>query len=277
MSVRIVTDSSCDLTKDEADALDIRIVPLTIRFGDEEFTDREELSVEEFYATMARSKDLPETAAPAPGQFEDAFRAAAADGGAVVCITLSSKLSGTMASAVNAAQALGDTIDVRIVDSNSITSGLGTQVIRAAEAAAAGASANDVVALVEELSERTRVVGALDTLENLKKGGRIGNAQALLGSMLSVKPVIDISDGEVTEAAKPRTRRKALAWLRDKVFAEPEVEALTVAHGAAPDLDDLLALLDPRFARDQIRICTIGAVIGTHGGPRMMGVTYLVP
>lgn len=276
--VHIVTDSACDLTETETQQLGVRVVPLTIRFGDEEFTDREELSVEDFYRRMATSASLPETAAPSPGRFEQAFRAAAGDGAeAVVCVNLSSGLSATMQAAQAGADLASDAIEVRVVDSRSITSGLGTQVRRAALAASDGASADEVVALVEDLRARTRVYGALSTLDNLKKGGRIGGAKALLGSMLSVKPVIDISTGVVEEAAKPRTRRKSMEWLRDTLFAEPSVEALVIPHGLADDLADMEALLTPRFGPDDYRTSVIGAVIGAHGGPGVIGITYLVP
>jgi DegV family protein with EDD domain len=180
-----------------------------------------------------------------------------------------------MQAAQNAAKALDGELDVRVVDSRSITSGLGTQVLLAAEAAAAGASAAEVVAKVEGLTSRTKVFGALDTLENLKKGGRIGGAQAMLGTLLSIKPIIDISSGKVEEAGKARTRKKALEWLRDKVFEAPGVERLCVYDGMAPDVDDMLSLLAPRFGPDEIRLGRIGAVIGTHGGPRVIGVTWL--
>jgi DegV family protein with EDD domain len=276
MPVRIVTDSSADLSADEVDRLGIEVVPLSIRFGSEEYTDGVDLTVEQFYEKLASSADLPETAAPAPGAFEEAFRRQAQAGAdAIVCINLSSGLSATYQSAQTAASA-GD-LDVRVVDSRSITSGLGTQVTLAAEAAAGGASADDVVALVEGLVGRTHVMGALDTLDNLKKGGRIGGAQALLGSLLSIKPLLDISSGEVAEAGKARTRRKALEWLRDQIFALPVVEHLCVAHGMAPDLDEMLALLAPRYPADTIRVTTIGPTIGTHGGPRVMGLTWLDP
>ena len=278
MSVRIVTDSSADLPADEVARLGVEVVPLSIRFGDEEYTDGVDLSVAQFYEKLASASTLPETAAPAPGAFEAAFRRqqeAGAD--AVVCINLSSGLSATLQSAQNAATAVAGDLDVRVVDSRSITSGLGTHVTVAAEAAADGASADDIVALVESLVSRTHVFGALDTLDNLKKGGRIGGAQALVGSLLSIKPLLDISSGEVEEAGKARTRRKALEWLRDRVFAQPAVEHLCVAHGMAPDLDDMLALLAPRYSADQIRITTIGATIGTHGGPRVMGLTWVDP
>jgi DegV family protein with EDD domain len=278
MAVRIVTDSSADLTPEEVERHGILVVPLSIRFGAEEFEDGTELSVEAFYEKLASSDALPETAAPAPGKFEAAFRAqqeAGAD--AVVCINLSSDLSATMQSAQNAARALEGTIDVRVVDSRSITSGLGTQVLLAAEAASGGASADDVVALVEDLATRTHVLGALDTLENLKKGGRIGGAQALLGSLLSIKPIVDISSGAVEEAGKARTRRKALEVLRDKVAAAGPVEHLSITHGLAPEVDQMLDLLAPLHPRDDIRVGLIGPVIGTHGGPRVLGVTWVAP
>lgn len=278
MAVRIVTDSSCDLTDEEVAAHGIEVVPLSIRFGDEEFEDRTELSVEAFYEKLAASSVLPETAAPAPGKFEAAFRRQAAAGAdAVVCINLSSGLSATMQSAQNAAVGIQDDLDIRVLDSSSITSGLGTQVLLAAEAAEQGASADEIVALVEQLAARTHVVGALDTLDNLKKGGRIGGAQALLGSLLSIKPLVDISTGTVAEAGKARTRRKALEMLRDKVVEAGAVEHLCVTHGFAPEVEEMLDLLAPHYDRAAIRVGHIGPVIGTHGGPRVMGVTWLDP
>lgn len=276
MAVRIVTDSSSDLTDEEVAAHGIEVVPLSIRFGAEEFEDRTELPVQAFYEKLAASSALPETSAPAPGKFEAAFRRqqeAGAD--AVVCINLSSDLSATMQSAQNAAKAAEGTLDVRVVDSRSITSGLGTQVLLAAEAAAGGASADDVVALVEGLAARTHVVGALDTLDNLKKGGRIGGAQALLGSLLSIKPIVDVSSGKVEEAGKARTRKKALEVLRDKVAEAGAIEHLCLTHGFAPEVEDMLDMLAPLYPREEIRVGHIGPVIGTHGGPRVMGVTWL--
>ncbi|MEY2455287.1 MAG: fatty acid kinase fatty acid binding subunit, partial [Acidimicrobiaceae bacterium] len=265
-AVRIVTDSACDLDIDEGAALGIDIIPLSIRFGVEEFTDRVDLSVEEFYRRLAESPALPETSAPAPGAFEAAFRRAA-DGGAdaVVCINLSSDLSATIQSAQNAARAVEGAIDVRVVDSHSITSGLGSQVLSAAAAAREGKSADEIVALVEDLAKRTHVLGCLDTLENLKKGGRIGGAQALLGNLLSIKPLLDISTGKVEEAGKARTRKKGLRWLADSVLERDAVEQLCVYHGEAPDFEEFLDMLAPRYGRDDMRTGLIGAVIGTHG------------
>lgn len=270
--VRIVTDSSCDLDEADCEPLDIEVVPLSIRFGSDEYEDRTDLSAEAFYDLMAKREELPETAAPSPGKFEAAFRRQAEAGAdAVVCINLSSDLSATMAAAENAARAIADDLPVRVVDSRSITAGLGTQVLLAAERAADGASADEVVALVEDLSARTRVLGSLDTLENLKKGGRIGGAQAMFGSLLSIKPMIDISTGVVEEAGKHRTRKKSLQALRDKITESGPVEHLAIMHGMAPDIDvmiDLVGDLDHRLGH-------IGAVIGTHGGPRVVGACWV--
>lgn len=276
--VHIVTDSSCDLSESEMTTNGIGVVPLSIRFGDEEFIDREELRVEEFYSKMASTGLLPETAAPSPGRFEQAFRGAAAVGAsAVVCINLSGELSATVQSARNAATAVADDIDVRVIDSRSLTGGLGTMVLEAAAAARNGADADAIVSLVESMIPRTEIYGALDTLENLKKGGRIGSAKALVGSMLSVKPLIHIGDGAVEEAGKQRTRKRALEWMRDQLFAAGTIEKLSVLHGEAPDIEQFLDMISERYPRDQIRVGKIGAVIGTHGGPGVIGMCYLRP
>jgi DegV family protein with EDD domain len=276
MNVRIVTDSACDLRGDEVDELNIEVVPLSIRFGDDEYTDREQLDVTEFYRLLAESDALPETAAPSPGRFAEAFqRHLDAGATAIVCINLSSAISATMQSAITAAGEFE--ADIRIVDSKSITAGQGSIVLGAARLAAAGASADEVVAAAESMSERTHVFGALDTLENLQKGGRIGNAQALLGSMLSIKPIIDISSGAVEEAGKQRTRKKSLAWLRDKLADFDTVENLAIMHGEAPDIDQFITLLSEVTDISNVRIEKIGPVVGTHGGPRVVGYAFQVP
>jgi DegV family protein with EDD domain len=276
--VRIVTDSSCDLSEADTAALDIGVVPLSIRFGNDEYVDREELSVERFYSLMDSTGLLPETAAPSPGRFEQEFRAAAAAGAdAVVCINLSSALSATMQSAQTAATALEGELDVRVVDSRSITGGLGTMVLEAATMASEGASADAIVERVQDMVVRTDIYGALNTLDNLKKGGRIGGAKALLGSMLSVKPMIHIVDGAVEEAGKPRTRRRALETLRQHLYDAGDVESLSVLHGEATDIDEFLDMISDRYPRDAIRVGKIGAVIGTHGGPGVIGICFLRP
>jgi len=276
VAVRIVTDSACDLPQARADALGIEIVPLTIRFGDEEFVDREELSTEEFWKRLRASEVLPETAAPAAGAFEKCFRelmGAGADG--IICINLSSRLSATMQAARVAAGAVNDECPVEVVDSLTCSMGLGALAIAAAQRAAEGATLGDIVADVNGRRDRTKLFGTLDTLEFLKKGGRVGNARALLGSMLSIKPVIEVRDGVVEEAGKVRTRSKAIRALADKV-QEQKVETLAILHGQAPDLDELLEILDGTVPGADIVVGLVGPVIGTHAGPGVVGVSFQV-
>ena len=275
MSVRVVTDSASDLTDEEASALGITIVPLSIRFGEEELIDRIELGADEFYARMAASDGVPGTAAPPPGAFKTAFDNCFEDGAnTVVCINLSSGVSATLEAAEVGARELGDR-DIRIIDSRSVTSGLGTMVLTAGRTANNGASAEEVVSVVESLKQRTYVYAALDTLENLKKGGRIGSAQALLGNMLSIKPIIDFSSGVVEEAAKLRTRKKSLVWLRDKLAEHGDrVENLTVMHAQAEDIEDFLKLLATVVDPSTIRVGSLGPVVASHAGPGVVGMSF---
>ena len=277
MTIRIVTDSASDISLEEAEDLGIEIVPLSVRFGEAEYTDLVDLSVSDFYQKMAESDLLPSTAAPSPGAFEAAFKKCAeagADG--VICINLSLALSATGQAAQLAADALADTLPVKCIDSKSITCGLGTIIRKAAGAAKDGGSMDEIVALVENLASRTRIFATLDTLENLKKGGRIGGAKAMLGTMLQFKPCLDLSSGEVVEAGRQRTRKKSLIWLKEVLESEGEISELSIIHGDAPDVEEFAALISDIVPRDQIRINQLGAVIGTHGGPRVLGVTYLV-
>lgn len=275
--IRIVTDSASDLPRALAAQQGIMIVPLTVRFGDQEVVDGS-IPPADFWARSAASPALPTTAAPSPGSFEEAFRAAAADGAdGVACITISSKLSATGQSAEAAAKAVAGTIPVTLVDSLSATMGEGMIVLEATRAAAAGARLEQVVAAAESARARSRVFGTLDTLENLKKGGRIGGAQALLGSLLSIKPVVEVRDGRVEPGPKPRTRSRALKWLVDQVASESSpIQHLAVMHGAAPDVNEFLDMLGAHFPRDRIIVADLGAVIGAHTGPRTIGVAYLV-
>jgi DegV family protein with EDD domain len=274
MGVRVVTDSACDLPDDLIERHGIQVVPLTIRFGTEELIDRKELSTDEFWRRLADSDVLPETSAPSAGAFEGAFRRLVEDGASgIICINLSSKLSATMQSAQVAAQAVQADCPVVVIDSLMVSMGLGSLCLTAAQRASDGDSLESIVANVTDRRNRSKLYGALDTLEFLKKGGRVGNARALLGTMLAIKPVLEVRDGVVEEAGKVRTRSKALRLLVDRVKEGP-FENLAVLHGNAPDLDELLDLLEPLATRDQIVVGQIGPVIGTHAGPRVIGVTF---
>jgi len=277
MTVAIVTDSSSDLPDDLVAAHSVGVVPLSIRFGDEELLDGRDLTPTEFWARCASSPVLPETSAPSPGAFEVAFRAAAERGATgVVCVSLSSKLSATIEAARAAAGALDGVVPVRVVDSRSVTMGLGMIVLAAARAGADTDDVDQVAALATEMAVRTRVYGTLDTLENLKKGGRIGAAQALLGSILSVKPAIEVRDGAVEPGPRQRTRARALAWLAGRVAADAPPGEVAIISGQAPDVDALRSLLAPHVGDDRLMVANLGAVIGTHAGPRAIGVAYQV-
>lgn len=272
--VRIVTDSACDLPQAVADELGIEIVPLTIRIDGKEYVDRHDLTVEEFWAKCSASPTLPETAAPSPGQFEERYRALAAGGASsVVTISLSGALSATMQSAELAAREVSDVIQVSVVDSRSVTVGLGAIVVACARLAANGAGHDDIVALAGDLAGRTRVWGALDTLDNLKKGGRIGGAKALLASALAIKPIVEVRDGKVEQGGKQRTRAKALAFLVDKVAAVPGLDSLYVLQADCRDVDQFVEMLRPHVA-GRIIVGDIGPVVGSHTGRGTIGVAF---
>lgn len=276
--IHIVTDSSCDLTVDTLDQLEVEIVPLSIRFGAEEFTDGLDLTVADFYSRMARSDELPQTSCPSPGAFEQAFKHASEAGAeSVVCINISSDLSNTLQSAQTAAASVAGLIPVHVVDSRSVSSGLGTLVLEAARAVGGTTDVDAVLSRVRMLIPRTHVFAALNTLENLKKGGRIGGAKAMVGSILSMKPVIEVSSGVVHEAGKPRTREKALHMLYDRMIEAGSIEHVAVMHGGAPDIDEFLDLIAPRFSRESLRVGQLGAIIGAHGGAQIIGVSWLAP
>ena len=276
--IRVVSDSACDLPDAVVQELGIEIVPLSVRFGDTELVDRKDVTSEQFWTRCASFPGLPETAAPSPGAFEAAYRRLADEGAdGVVCVTLSSDLSGTFQAAELAAKSVAGDVPVRVVDSRFVSLAQGQLAMEAARLASAGKGIDDVAGAAEDAIARTRLYAALDTLDNLKKGGRIGGAQALIGTMLSIKPVIRVVGGKVEEEAKPRTRGRALKFLVDKVKEHGAVENLAVIHAQAPDLDEFLDMLSSVTPRDRILVGDVGPVIGTHSGPRAVGVTFHVP
>jgi len=272
--VRVVTDSACDLPQSVADELGIEIVPLTIRIDGHEYVDRRDLTVAEFWAKCDASPTLPETAAPSPGQFEQTYRDLAEAGAtSVVTISLSGALSATMQSAELASRSVSDVMPVTVIDSRTVTGGQGAIAASCARMAAGGATHEEVVANAHDLAARTHVWGALDTLDNLKKGGRIGGAKALLASALAIKPIIEVRDGKVEQGGKQRTRSKALAFLVDKVAAVEGLDSLYVSHADCRDVDQFVELLRPHV-NGEIVVGDIGPVVGSHAGRGTIGVAY---
>lgn len=274
MTIRIVTDSGCDLPEQFAVAHRITVVPLTFRFGNDEFTDRKDLTTAQFWEKCSSSPVLPETAAPPPGLFEQEFRRLKSEGATgIVVVSLSRDLSATIQSATLAAEAVKDAIPVRIVDSRSASMGEGITALACARAAEGGASLDEVAALGESLAGRSKVWGALDTLENLKKGGRIGGAKAMLASALSIKPIIEVRDGKVEQGGKERTRSKALAFIVDKVRNAGPIENLSILQAQCSDVDQFVQALRSVYP-GEIIVGDIGAIIGSHTGAGTIGVAY---
>ncbi len=276
--VAIVTDSASDLTPEQATAWGVTVVPLIVSFGDESFRAGTDLPIDEFYRRLlAPGAPFPTTAACSPGAFQQAFQSlldAGAD--AVVCITVGGKLSGTNTAARIARDAMKDS-PVHVIDSETATASLLLLAQVAAEASAAGASAEEIVALVKLRMADARIYFVVDTLEYLRRGGRISAAQAAIGSVLSVKPVITIADGVVETVDKPRTMGKARARLLELLTAEP-VERIAVIHTQAPDVQGFTADL-ARAAIvpiEKVSVNLVGSSVAPHIGPGAFGAALLV-
>jgi DegV family protein with EDD domain len=274
--IRVVTDSACDVPEEIARRLNIDIVSLSIRFGDEEFTDRVDLSPEAFWAKCKASKTLPETAAPSPGAFQAAYERAIADSrDGVIVLTLSALLSATNQSAVLGAEAVTDKLPVRVVDTKAVSMAQGLLVIDVAEMAATGADLEQLVAHAESLVAKVGVVAMLDTLEHLIKGGRVGGARALLGQVLSIKPLLELKDGVVAEAGRQRTRSKALVAIAEVARSHAPLKRLALVHGASSEVANLESLVKDVSTQNPIIVTDMGPVVGTHGGPGIIGLCWI--
>lgn len=271
MSIHIVSDSGCDLSEELCKEYDISFVPLSVRFGDNEYIDREDIDGKKFYELMSQHARLPESAAPSPGQFLTVFEELKAKGATdIIHVALSEALSATGQSARTAAQSL-EGVNVHVFDTKGVSSSQGTMVLRAAQAVRDGKNVEEILEMLADLRSRTVVFAALDTLENVRKGGRLSNVQAIVGSLLSIKPIISVEDGKVVQVAKPRTRKKSLGWLVAQV---PEgATSLAINHAQAPDVDVLVGMLPYEVER----IGEVGPVVGVHGGERTMTLSYLLP
>ena len=272
--IRIVTDSSCDLPQQLVENLGISVVPLTIRFGDREYVDGVELAPDAFWDELERSPRLPETAAPSAGAFGDTFSRLFSDGAdGIVAICMSGQLSATYQAAVIAAeQSPGP---VRVIDSRNVSMGLGFAVMEAAAAAQDGATIESVLSSAVDAVDGSHLLAALDTLEYLKRGGRIGGARALVGTILDVKPLIAIQDGAVEAAGRVRTRSKArqalLAHLEKRL---DRIDRVAILHGRSPDVSILEAEVTELFEGTPPIVAQLGPVVGTHAGPGALGVSY---
>jgi DegV family protein with EDD domain len=272
--IRLVTDSSCDLPKELVERHRITVVPLTIRFGTDEYVDGRDLTSQEFWMKLRTAAALPETAAPSAGAFLQAFDDLAAQGATgVVAVCLSSEISATYQSAVIAAEQAG--IPVKVVDSRMVSMALGFQVLAGAAVAEDDGDLAAVTDACLSAVGHTDIMAALDTLEFLKRGGRVGGAQAFIGGILDVKPIIGFANGVVSAAGRVRTRSKALAALSARVRElAPDLEAIAVIHGGAADTESFAANVRQVVGDLDVVVAEIGPVVGTHSGPGIIGIAY---
>jgi DegV family protein with EDD domain len=274
VTVRIVVDSTSDIGAERAKQHRISVVPLTVSFGTREYLDGIDLDTETFYEKLVSSPTLPKTSLPSGAHFEDAYRAQIADGATgIVTITISSELSGTLNIATLAAQRVSEEtgIPIRLVDSHSVSAGIGLPAIIAADRAAAGASIDEVVTLCQSLFDRSKLTFVLDTLEYLQKGGRIGRAKAVVGTILNIKPLLTIKDGIVAPLEQARSRGKALARMTELLKAMGPLEYAAVAASDDQTAAEFYELTKNVFDGD-VPIFKLGAVVGTHAGPHAGGV-----
>jgi len=276
MSVKIITDSLSDITSDVAQGLGITVVPLTVSFGKESFLDRVTMTTDEFYYKLVNDVNWPKTTQPPPGDFINVYNKLAEETDEILVITLSSKLSGTYESALQAKGMVGEKCRIEVIDSLTVAMGLGLIVIAAAKAAQAGANLDKVTDLVRGAIPRSHLTAYFDTLKYLAKGGRIGKAQGLMGAMLSIKPILTVKDGEMSPLTRVRSKAAGMDYLYDSVAGFSHIEELAVEYATTPDdADRLIERLSSLFPKERIYRSTLSPVVGTYAGPGAMAVTVL--
>ncbi len=272
--VRVVTDSTADIPEELRLAAGIAMVPLSINFGNESLRDKIDIGPDEFVRRLkATGKTLPTTAQPPPGLFEETYRRLADEGAeAIISIHLSEKLSGTCGSARIAAAEVADRVKVEVLDSRSISLGLGFLALEAARVAAGGADLATVVAAVQKMMPNIHIIFFPDTLEYLQKGGRIGRAAAIAGSILALKPLMRLDEGVVVPHERTRTRSKAIDGLVKFARDFPHIRQLGALKLGDAELDTLLDRLADVYPREETITVALSPVIGVHLGPGALGV-----
>lgn len=268
--VHIVTDSTSDIPADFVRELDITVVPAHVIFGNDSYDDGVTITREEFYQRLVASSELPTTATPSAGEFAEVYQQLGSD---IVSIHLAAKLSSVFSTAHAATQLVPD-LNVTLFDSTSLAMGLGWQVIIAARAAQAGQSVAQIIQLLEDTRPRVRVYAGLDTLEYVRRSGRVSWAKAMVSQLLHIKPILEVRDGVVTQLERVRTRRTLQARLKELAHELGPVDSLAVQHTRAYDdarlmADELAAVLP---LREPIVVCEATTTIGTHIGPNGLGI-----
>lgn len=277
MPVRIITDSTSDIPPHVAKELGIFVVPLYVHFGNEVFRDRIDLTTEQFYDKLTSNKCVPTTSTISPSEFAGLCDQLAGESNDILAVVLSSKLSATYDVSLQGRELIkAKGCRVEVVDSQLLCMALGLVVIAAAREAQKGASLDEVMERAIEVRSRVHVRMAFDTLEYVRRGGRIGAAQALLGNLLNFKPILTLKDGLATPIGRERTRPKAVEHLRRFASSFNRVADMAVEYTTTPD--DARALIDSLetpFPKERIHLSTIGSVMGTHLGPGALGIAVM--
>ncbi|MFH1690374.1 MAG: DegV family protein, partial [Candidatus Eisenbacteria bacterium] len=278
--VRVVTDSTADLPVDLAEELGVVVVPLSVCFGLDVYRDGVDLSREEFYARLGSGGELPTTTQPSPEAFLDVYESLSWETKSVLSIHISSHMSGTVQSARSAAGRVTG-LEVAVVDSGFTCAPLGLMVIELARAAQGGASLAELVDLAHNLRLRARVLFTVGSLDHLARGGRIGRAQAILGKMARVRPILTIDDGKVAVAGRAVGDRGVMQWLAD--FTDRELgggasSPLGIMHAGRPEIVDWVTdVFGSRLGFTEVVPFELGCIVGAHAGPGTWGVSYLRP
>ena len=276
MTVKIVTDSLSDITSDLAEELGVTVVPLTVLFGHESFLDRVTMTTDEFYERLTHDSVWPTTTQPPPSTFADVYNKLAEKTDEILVITLSSKLSGTYQSALSAKDLIQKECSIEVIDSETVAMGLGLIVINAANAAKTGAKLTELANSVRQDMTRSHFIFYLDTLKYLAKGGRIGRASHLLGTLISAKPILTVKEGELAPLTRVRSLSGGIEHLYNFVAGFSNIEGLAVEHAAAPDVADRLAeRIGLVYPKERIYRSTVSPVLGVHSGPGALAVTVL--
>lgn len=277
MAVQIVVDSTADIPRDRARELGIEVVPLTVMFGDQSFRDGVDLDGPAFYQKLSNSPVMPTTSTPSPALFEETYRRLVANGATgILALHISAKLSGTYSASRQGADVVtAETgVPIEVVDSDTVSGGFGLPAEIVAQEARNGADLATLKAHAESLCSRVHVIAVLDTLEFLQRGGRIGRAQAMLGTLLNVKLMIEIRDGQVAPLEKVRTRGKALERMGQIVAELGELESLAIVASDSVVADQITAVAES-FWHGPIERFALGPVVGTHAGPGAGGIVAI--
>jgi DegV family protein with EDD domain len=276
MAVKIVTDSLSDLTDDIIGNLDITIVPLTVLFGRETYIDRVTITTDEFYRRLTTGNILPSTTQPTPQAFADVYNRLAEETDEILVITLSSKLSGTYQSAMGAIEMMEKKCRVEVIDSETVAMALGLVVLSAAKAAQEGTKLDELMHFVHQALSKVHFIIYFDTLKYLAKGGRIGKAQVMLGSMLSFKPILTVKEGEISPVTRVRSQAAGIEYMFNFVNSFHQIDALAVEHSTQPEAADrLVDRLSVSLPGKTIVRSVVSPVLGVHAGPNAIAATVL--